>query len=207
MEHHKLQQELENYCALALRLGMTDAKIISKNEVLIDPRVRMKCKYPRCGYYGSNGNCPPYAPNLEDISACIARYDYAVFLMKQFPSSELLGGKKADMGHAQGGDTQRLMYDVISQVEAAAFHDGHVLSMGFANGPCKKVFCPSVPCSAIEPGGTCRFPLKSRSSMEGAGMDVYRMARNVGWTVIPAGHRSMPEEVPYLTSLGLVLVG
>lgn len=207
MEQLNLQRQLEKYCALALHMGMSDAKVISATDIILDPRVRMKCKYPRCGYYGSNGNCPPYAPGLEEMAACIARYDYAVFLMKRFPSRELLGGGKSDTGHAASGDTQCLMYETVSQVEAAAFHDGYVLSMGFANGPCKKAFCASVKCSAIQPGGTCRFPLKSRSSMEGAGMDVYRMARQAGWEVIPAGHRSQPEEVPYLTSLGLVLVG
>ena len=38
-------------------------------------------------------------------------------------------------------------------------------------------------------------------------MDVYRMAERVGWNVIPAGHSTTPEEVPYLTGLGLVMVG
>ena len=202
----KLQSELERYRTLALHLGMTDAKIILASDVILDPRVRMKCKYPRCGYYGSNGNCPPYAPSLEEMQASILRYNYAVFLMKQFPSEELLGEKKADTGSAASGATQRLMYDTVLQIESAAFRDGHVLAMGFANGPCKKVFCASVKCSAIEPGGVCRFPLKSRSSMEGAGMNAYKMAENAGWNVIPAGHSSKPEEVPYLTSLGLVLV-
>lgn len=207
MNHDKLQQDLARYCSLAIRLGMTDSKIISAENVLLDPRVRLKCKYPRCGYYGSNGNCPPYAVGLDEMQLCVTRYSYAVFMMNRFPSDELLGVEKADTGHAVCGDTQRLMYDTVSQIEATAFQDGYVLSVGFANGPCKKVFCANVDCTAIVPGGVCRFPLKSRGSMEGSGMDAYRMARSVGWSVTPAGHRSRAEEVPYLISLGLVLVG
>ena len=151
MDNTKLQCDLERYCALAISLGMTDAKVIPAADIIIDPRVRMKCRYPRCGYYASNGNCPPYACDLDEMRACTARYEYAVFVMKRFAPEELLGKGCADAGRGQAGDTQRLMYETVSRVEAAAFQDGHALSMGFANGPCKKLFCPNVKCSAIEP--------------------------------------------------------
>jgi predicted metal-binding protein len=98
------------------------------------------------------------------------------------------------------------MYKVIYEVESAAFRDGYELAMGFANGPCKKLFCSNVDCSAIQPGGKCRFPLQSRSSMEGCGMRAMEMARNVGWNIFPAGHTSSPEQVPYLLALGLVMI-
>ncbi|NCE63995.1 DUF2284 domain-containing protein [Pseudoflavonifractor sp. 524-17] len=206
MNTSHLQQDLRRYCQLALEAGMTDAKVIPASLIRLDPRVRLKCRYPRCGYYGSNGNCPPYATPLSEMQACIDRYEFGVLFMKRFPSDSLLGARHADYGHAAGGDVQREMYRVAGRLERAAFRDGHVLAMAFANGPCKKVFCPNAECSAIQPGGQCRFPLKSRSSMEGCGIHVFALARSVGWEITPAGHTSTPEEVPELTNVGLVLV-
>lgn len=206
MNKDTLQIQLDYYIQIALDMGMTDAKIIQASSVVIDPRVRLKCRYPRCGYYGTCGNCPPYTTGLDEILACVSKYHYGIFCMKRFPSGELLGVEKADKGTAKPGDTQRMMYDTVSKIEAAAFRDGHVLAMGFANGPCKKLYCSNTHCTAITPGGSCRFPLKSRSSMEGVGMNAFLMAKQVGWDVIPVGHSSTPEEVPYLTSLGLILI-
>ena len=140
------------------------------------------------------------------MQRCVDRYQYAIFFMKRVASDELLGEQKADRGCAKPGNTQKLMYETAAKIEAAAFRDGHCLATGFANGPCKKLYCSNIECSALQPGGRCRAPLKSRGSMEGAGMHAFLMAHQVGWDVLPAGHSATAEQVPYLMNLGLVLV-
>lgn len=201
-----LKSRLAEYCQLAIKLGIDDAKIISSSEVLLDERVRLKCRYPRCPNYGRCGNCPPYAPSIEEMSNAIKRFNYGIFMMKRFPSNKYLTKSRAETGSVKAVSTQRLMYDVVYEIESNAFRDGYELAVGFANGSCKKLYCANTECTAIKAGGSCRFPYKSRGSMEGCGMHVMKMARNVGWPIIPIGHTTTPEQAPYLLALGLVMI-
>ena len=72
-----LQQDLEKYRQRALELGVTDAKIISTDMILIDDRVRAKCIYPKCPSYGTNANCPPYAMELDQVRKTVNSFQYA----------------------------------------------------------------------------------------------------------------------------------
>ncbi|MBE0568059.1 MAG: hypothetical protein IH577_00075, partial [Deltaproteobacteria bacterium] len=56
----KFQEDIAKYRDLAVELGATDAKIIDKDEVIIDERVTARCYSPRCREYGTNLNCPPH---------------------------------------------------------------------------------------------------------------------------------------------------
>lgn len=97
-------------------------------------------------------------------------------------------------------------HEVLAKIEAEAFFNGYHLAPAFACGTCKIVLCPDIECSAILPGQLCRYPLKSRSSMEGVGMDVYAMAAKVGWDIYPIGTSLSPSRVPCGANYGLVLI-
>lgn len=200
----QLQSDLEKYRKRALKLGATDAKIITSDMVLIDERVRTKCMIPRCHHYGSNANCPPHSMEIEQTRKVVNKYHYAIFTRIERPSEEMAGLE---------AKTKRLYipcyrktYELISKIEAEAFYDGYYLAMGFACGPCKIVFCRDVECSALALGEVCRFPLKARPSMEGVGIDAFAMAAKVGWDVYPIGFSISPSAVPCGSSLGLVLI-
>jgi len=204
MTPSKLEGDFHRYVQIALEAGMTEAQVIPASTIIIDTRVPLKCRYPRCSHYGTNANCPPFAIDTERMSQVVASYSYAIIMRKRFASEELLC-KSGEQTTPRSG-MQKCMYDTVSLIESAAFHDGNILAMGFANGPCKRVFCPDIPCSAIIPGGTCRFPLRSRSSMEAVGMNVFAMAKALGWDMQPAGRSSTPATVPYLSNIGIVLI-
>ena len=53
-------KDLAAYRDLAIELGATDVKFIGKEDVIIDEKVIARCYSPRCGYYGTNLNCPPH---------------------------------------------------------------------------------------------------------------------------------------------------
>ena len=55
----QLHNDLEKYRQHTIQLGATDAKIITADMVIIDERVRAKCIYPKCEYYGTSAHCPP----------------------------------------------------------------------------------------------------------------------------------------------------
>lgn len=68
-----LQADLESFRQHALHLGATDAKIIASGQVIVDERVRAKCMNPKCHWYGTNGNCPPHAPDLDTVRNTVGR--------------------------------------------------------------------------------------------------------------------------------------
>jgi predicted metal-binding protein len=199
-----LQQDLERYRQRAIELGATDAKIITTDMILIDERVRAKCIYPKCHFYGTNIHCPPYAMDLELVTKIVNNFHYAIFSWFKVPSKALAGHGDKDMRERLR--TQRKNHELVSKIEAEAFYDGYHLALGFANGTCKHIFCFNIECSALVPGQGCQHPLKARASMEGVGMDACTMAARVGWDVYPIGGATKPSEVPYGVRLGLVLI-
>ena len=198
----QLQEDLKKYRQHCLDLGATDAKIIRSDTVVIDERVRAKCIYPKCGAYGTNVHCPPHAMDLDQVRRTVKSYRYGIFFRVQVPSEEIVGKQAVE----QLLRNQSHVYKMVGQVESEAFFDGYHLALGYACGPCKFVFCPAIECSALVAGQSCRHPMKSRSSMEAAGMDVYTMAARVGWDVYPIGRRSCPADVPFGANYALVLI-
>ena len=199
-----LKRDLERYRQMALDLEATDAKIITPDQIIIDERVLLKCIYPKCGWYGTNVNCPPYAVDLDTIRKVVQKYNYAIFYLIKAPSKDFVGPDVVKSG--ANVKWTRKGYEIASKIESAAFYDGYHLAMGFAGGPCKSVFCPDEKCSALTTGTECRHFLKSRSPMEGVGMDVFTMATEVGWEIYPCGRSLKPEDVPYGVRCGLVLI-
>jgi predicted metal-binding protein len=199
-----LLADLESLRRLAVeRLGATDAKIITTDMVIIDERVRVKCSYPKCMFYGTNAHCPPHAFDLEYIRKVVAKYRYGIFTRNDVPT-DVFAGPAVIRNSARAAFLRT--HDLVTKIESAAFYDGYHLALGFACGPCKSVFCPTEPCSALATGGACRHPARARGSMECAGMDVFTMAAKVGWDVYPIGGTARPSEIPCAGSYGLVLI-
>ncbi len=200
----QLHKDLEKYRQRALELGATDAKIITTDMVLIDERVRAKCTTPLCGSYGTNINCPPHAPDLDFIRRLVNNFQYAIFIRLEVPSDEAAGAEIRSK--KLPGPVYLRNFEIVSKVESAAFYDGYHLAVGFAGGPCKRIFCRNDECSALIPGQPCRHALRARHSMEGVGMNAFTMAAKVGWEVYPIGWVSQPSEVPCAARMGLTFI-
>jgi predicted metal-binding protein len=200
----QLQVDLEKYRQKALDMGATEAAIIPADCVLIDERVRAKCINPKCDFYGKSGSCPPNAPELDFIRKTIGKFHYAIFHRITSPTSVMQW--TTDEDRKAFAELTARNYRIVSTIESEAFHDGYYLALGFANGSCKSIFCPNESCSLISGGQGCRHPLKARSSMEGWGMDVFKMATRVGWDVYPIGRSWTASDVPCGSRMGLVLV-
>jgi predicted metal-binding protein len=196
--------DLERYRRLAgEQLGATDAKVITADMVIIDERVRMKCSYPKCMFYGTNAHCPPHAMDLEEVRKVVGKYRYGLFTKVNVPTDQFAGPavirNSTKTGFAR-------THDLVTKIESAAFYDGYHFALGFACGPCKAVFCPTEPCSALATGSPCRHPSRARGAMECAGMDVFTMAAKAGWDVYPIGGSTRVSDVPCAASYGLVLI-
>jgi len=202
--NEELLADLETYRHLAItQLGASDAKIIPADLVVIDERVRIKCSYPKCMFYGTNAHCPPHAMDLDDVRKAVGKYRYGIFIRLEVPAEEFAGPAVARNSTKQG---LFKTHDIVTRIESAAFYDGYHLALGFGCGPCKSVFCPTQACSALVVGNACRHPSRARGAMECAGMDVFTMAAKAGWDVYPIGGSARPSDIPCAASYGLVLV-
>lgn len=199
----RVQKDLQRYKDKAIRLGATDAKVITTDQIVIDDRVRMKCLHPICRSYGTNLHCPPYVGDLDQMRRLVKQYKYALFIMLIVPSEELAGPHVRE--ERKDRPSAMRLNEIVSKIESAAFYDGHHFATGFATG-CKGLWCPEEECSAIKPGQPCRHPLKARAGMDAVGMDAYTMAVRVGWDIYPCGEGAKPEDLPHGTRLGIVLI-
>lgn len=199
-----LKSDLEKYREKAIELGATDAKVITADMVIIDERVRAKCRYPKCDWYGTNAHCPPNSMDIKDVRELVNKYKHGIFCSIRVPSEYVAGSDVVKSG--SNIPSVLKMYEIVAKIEAGAFYDGYHLALGFALGPCKLFFCPNQDCSALLAGQGCRHPLRARSSMEGMGMDAYTMATKVGWEIYPIGTKTQPGDVPHGQRLGLILI-
>ena len=202
----EVKQDLERYRTLAIDLGASDAVIISSNEIIVDERVRAKCIYPKCPHYGTSINCPPHTPDLDFMKKVINNYQFAILFSIRGDSEYFI---KTDYYLKYSGmknPVRVLLNRICSEIESRCYYDGYYLSIAFGQGPCKSLWCPDQICSALQPGSGCRFPLKSRSSMEAVGIDAFKMASRQGWEIYPCGEKVQKENIPYVLLVGLVLI-
>jgi len=197
-----LPEHLRKYCQAALDLGASRAIVVKTAEVPVSESVAVNCRVPRCYGYGTSANCPPHAPTPAELREYLKNYEWAVFFVKEVPTEFLL----CDRLDPRRREPFRQIHKIASQVEAQAFYDGHYLAFGLAAGSCRMALCgPDKTCQVLE-GGACRFPGRSRPSMEAVGIDVYQMVARAGWEIHPIGGATLAAEVPCAVLAGLVVV-
>ena len=171
--------------------------------MIIDERVRAKCLYPKCPWYGTNIHCPPYSLDLDFFRRVINRYEHAILFRMRVPSRIL---EKIPKRLGEPVKTRPVPDKIVTRIESEAFYNGYYFAMGFTTGTCKITLCPQRECQALLKGQPCRYPLFARPSMEGAGMDAYKMAVKQGWDIYPVGQSVSPSEIPCLNWVCLVLI-
>lgn len=200
----QLKADLEKYRKMAIGLGAKDAKIVPSSFVAIDDRVRLKCAVPRCHLYGESANCPPHLPPVSETRKALRKFKYAVlFKTLVEPKEDFTGEKQWHTGHMRH---QGKIHEIGSAVESAAFNDGYYFATAFGAGGCKTALCGGQYCQALD-SGRCRFPLRSRPSMEGAGIDVFRTVTKAGWDIYPVAARGAdPDSIGCAVSVGIVFI-
>ena len=68
----QLQQDLSILVGRIKELeGVDRAAIVSAADIIVDERVRWKCKYPVCFGYGTSPLCPPNTPTVDECERVI----------------------------------------------------------------------------------------------------------------------------------------
>jgi predicted metal-binding protein len=197
LDNSRIEDDLAKYTKLAQELSVDDTAIINRENFLIDPKVRLKCRVPLCRHYGTCMNCPPHTLNVGEVQNAINSYQTGILLRWVFPKEKVLGSSS---------DIRRDIFDTISIIESAAFYDGYYLACGFATGSCRSGLCKNMDCQALTTSDKgCRHPLLARPSMEAMSLDAYGMAARAGWEIYPAG-KNCPEQIDVLNRIGIVLI-
>jgi predicted metal-binding protein len=99
----------------------------------------------------------------------------------------------------------RKIYEIAFNIEAILRESGYPQARGFGAGSCKPVFCKGIVCQALVNGGPCLYPSIAKPSMEAVGIDVFSLAKKVGWDIHYIGRNTDPESLPKGMLMGLVL--
>lgn len=200
----------------ALKIGADRAVILPVSDVLLDPRVRLKCMIPKCYMSGSCGHCPPHGFSLQEVREVLDQFQQAIFFQVTVNSriiaadslyKSIESGVMDTGGNAFNlGGHYILVFTIVKILQKRARAMGYKTTYGFAAGNCRDPFCHLQPhCQDLMTGKGCRHPELSSFSMESCGMDVFRMAARAGWNHYPIGGTSTPENTPAGHLMGLVL--
>ncbi len=208
--------EFQELASLALSWGATDACVIKRDDIIIDPRVRLKCMIPKCYMSGGCAHCPPHGYSTDETSEIVGRFDTGIFFHVKVESGIIAAkglsnhinkGIIDDHGDMLNlGGHYMLVFSIVARLRKEAAAKGFSETAGFAAGNCKDVLCFVQPvCMKLTKQGKCRNPDLSVPSLESAGIDAYLMAANAGWDVYPIGGTCTPESVPHGMLMGLML--
>jgi predicted metal-binding protein len=195
--------DLERYAARALELGASRAKVVAAKDIVVDDRVPLKCRIPRCFGYGSCAHCPPHAMKPSELRDHLRDYRWAVFFTLDV-EADVIARNRATI--KERINVYRDVFEMVNQLESTAFYDGHYLAFGLGAGSCRHSLCADAESCRSLQGEKCRFALKARSSLEAVGVDVFRMATSFGWDIYPIGSAADPERIPKGILAGLVVV-
>ncbi len=172
-----IEEDLQNFCQQAVKLGATDAKAIKAAEIFTANWVFLKCKFG-CDGFGKCLTCPPNSPAPETTRNVLDEYEWAILV-------HVAKNNKSDW---------KSIRNIIPKLEREIFLSGYYAALGFASGPC---YLCGDECNMKD----CKHPEEARPSMEAAGMNVYATARKAGFPIKVVVKESDPQNY-----YGVVLV-
>lgn len=105
-------RHLEALLDRAHALGADRAARLAAAAVVVDERVRLKCRVPLCSSYGRNLMCPPHVPAPDETRAALARCAGALLVQRDIPVTQArvdaaLSGRTYAESRAPGGRAGR----------------------------------------------------------------------------------------------------
>jgi predicted metal-binding protein len=168
--------DLNQYCEKARAGGATDVKVINPNTIVTAPWVLFKCMFG-CPYK-HRYSCPPHTPTPDLTRANLDSYNRAILFRVEAPYEKERGKKMV------------AYLDMLVKLEGELFKDGYYKAFVMLAGPC--VLCKE--CGIVE-GIPCRFPEKTRPSMEACGIDVYQTARSNGFFIETLSDKKQTQNI------------
>lgn len=143
---------MEKYIKLARELRMVDAMVISPQQIFLDIRAILKCRWGCEDFLQGNIRCDKRGTTYQERVEMVKRYNHIVLL------------------HSH--DARELSAAVL-EIERTAFLDGYYFAFGIRT-------CNLCEICAVKQGNSCPTPDKVRPCDSIFGIDVYKTARNLG---------------------------
>jgi predicted metal-binding protein len=150
---------LQNYVEKALEMGVDGAKVIDPGSVVTAEWVRMKCQFG-CPGYGMSLCCPPRTPPPEVTRKVVDSYEKAILLHRRLKKEQ----------------RSKVLNETMARLEIEIFLDGYYKAWSMGSGPCRL-------CKECDLTGPCKHGYEARPSMEACGIDVYKTARDNGFSI------------------------
>ncbi|MGA2698796.1 MAG: DUF2284 domain-containing protein [Methanoregula sp.] len=178
----------------ARSLGAADAKVIPAADVIVENRVRLKCR-AGCIGYGKKLTCPPYVPTPDEFRKILAEYRYALLVKFVSPAEADPGvicsiyrywldpaapaDKKEQAtqfwkDHFNGTGSFAPM---MLELERTAFNAGNPFALAFVNGSCR--LCETCNVKA----GICLHPTQARIPEHAVGVNMVATAEKAGMPI------------------------
>ena len=174
-------KSVESFCKRALEMGIDEAKIIDPGSVVTAEWVRLKCQYG-CPGFGMSLCCPPRTPTPDMTRKVIDCYQKAILLHRRLRKGE------------RRGEMAKAFNEAVIRLETEMFLEVYYKAWGMGCGACDR-------CDQCNLSGPCRRGLEARPSMEACGIDVFKTARDNGFTMKVVRTRDEERNI-----FGLVLV-
>ena len=166
---------LETIISSLKERGASSVVRINVADIVVDERVRLKCRVPMCSSYHRNLMCPPYVPTIAEFREALNRYSIAILLQVSAELEKTYANAPSEEVFVPA----KKLHELIHFGEKEAFAGGFRFAAGFIGGCCR--LCDE--CVAVDGSTRCRFPFKARPSMEAVGIDVIATAEKAGLSI------------------------
>jgi predicted metal-binding protein len=166
---------LETIISSLKERGASSVVRINVADIVVDERVRLKCRVPMCSSYHRNLMCPPYVPTIAEFREALNLYSIAILLQVSAELEKTYANAPSEEVFVPA----KKLHELIHFGEKEAFAGGFRFAAGFIGGCCR--LCDE--CVAVDGSTRCRFPFKARPSMEAVGIDVIATAEKAGLSI------------------------
>ncbi len=153
---------------LARQLGIETCREISPDILIPEERIRAYCSENKCGNYGNNYTCPPYAGSLEEIRAKLKGFEKG-WLLQYTRDIDVKGDREGVIR------TRTDFHHKILRLEELLKERGVNRVWGMIGGNCG--LCDTCRAQSNEP---CLYPDRARMSLEAIGVDVLGLLDSSG---------------------------
>ncbi len=147
--------------------GIHECGTLTTDRIAFSQGVRDLCASNACGHYGRNWSCPPGVGEYEECRAKILSYKNMFVYTTKHDLEDSYDFEGMEEGKVRHGKTSKKL---IAALREATDEQMLILSADGCNF-CEKCTYPDAP---------CRFPDQLFPSVESYGVEVYRLAQELG---------------------------
>jgi len=166
MKLSSIERVLEEHGGITSRIAARD--------IVIDPRVRLKCFIPLCDSYNRGLMCPPNLPPVGEFLEALRCYEVALLIQYRQSLDTATSTKLSD-----AFEGARKLHYLVNMGEKEAFRMGFRFAAGLIGGACH--LCEE--CVGAGSKNPCRHPFQARPSMEAMGIDVAATLERAGMSL------------------------